>query len=167
MSDVRLIGIFTVIDFKVIADSDNKVDTITRLFPVDTIISTQHNNTQNLNDYFDYDVKLNNNTYRKNYYIIEEKNGDKIPVERDVLTPIELTNSRNAIEKLPSTKFPPVSKSKHESKHESKSKRVSTKSIIPYMKYKTPIRTPKGPPHKKTTGKGGRRTKRRHQKRKT
>lgn len=50
---------FEIVDNKVVANSDNDVDNIRKKFPVGTIITTHHNDSQ-----------LSENKYYENYYIV-------------------------------------------------------------------------------------------------
>lgn len=52
---------FEIVDNKVVANSDNDVDNIRKTFPVGTIITTHHNDSQ-----------LSGNEYSENYYIVKK-----------------------------------------------------------------------------------------------
>ena len=85
--DVTKIGETPNESYRVSANSDNEVDLIHFLFPIGTIISTAHNNSQ-----------ISNNKYTEYYYTIGDK-GDLTAVV-DGLTPEEITNGNDAIERM-------------------------------------------------------------------
>jgi hypothetical protein len=66
---------FGVFDGKVIADSDDNVVEISKIFPKDTIISTQQNNSQQSRHFYDanYYIVGENNELKGYYYVTPEE----------------------------------------------------------------------------------------------
>ena len=77
---------FSIVDNKVVAESDKDVEQILNKFPIGTIITTHHNNSQ-----------IRSNKYDQSYYIIKESNGEKKLQGAEALLDSDIVTSTNAI----------------------------------------------------------------------